>query len=140
MCRGPGIVVLILSWIITLFSFWQLIQLHERLPNRRFNRYHELGQAAFGETRGLWIVVPLQLLVEVSVDIVYMVVGGQALQNIYSMNCRDDCRFSNLDANPYRWTFFWTPMFGSVYLLLVQLPTLSSLSKLSLAAAFMSIG
>ncbi|KAH9549764.1 hypothetical protein CY35_10G036700 [Sphagnum magellanicum] len=137
---GPGIVVLILSWIITLFSFWQLIQLHERIPNRRFNRYHELGQAAFGQTRGLWIVVPLQLAVELSVDILYMVVGGQALQNIYNMNCSHDCPLSNLGENPYRRTYIWILVFASVYFLLVQLPTLSSLSKISLAAAIMSIG
>jgi amino acid permease len=137
---GPGIVVLILSWIVTLFSFWQLIQLHERPPNKRFNRYHELGQEAFGKTRGFWIVVPLQLLVELSVDILYMVVGGQALQNIYNMNCSGDCPLSNLGPNPYRRTYIWILVFASVYFLLVQLPTLSSLSKLSLAAAIMSIG
>ncbi len=85
-------------------------------------------------------MVPLQLLVELSVDILYMVVGGQALQNIYNMNCSGDCPLSNLGANPYRRTYIWILVFASVYFLLVQLPTLSSLSKLSLAAAIMSMG
>ncbi len=85
-------------------------------------------------------MVPLQLLVEVSVDILYMVVGGQALQNIYNMNCSGHCPLNNMGANPYSGTYIWILVFASVYFLLVQLPTLSSLSKLSLAAAIMSIG
>jgi amino acid permease len=79
-CRGPGIVLLILSWVITLFTLWQMVEMHEMVPGKRFDRYHELGQEAFGKRLGLWIVVPQQLLVEVSVDIVYMVAGGQALK------------------------------------------------------------
>lgn len=43
-----GIVVLVLSWIISLYTLWQLVKMHE-MDGRRFNRYHELGQYAFGE-------------------------------------------------------------------------------------------
>ena len=31
----------------------------------RFNRYHELGQYAFGPKLGLWMVIPFQLIVMV---------------------------------------------------------------------------
>lgn len=35
--------------MVTLYTLWQLVSLHEYVPGRRFNRYHELGQYAFGE-------------------------------------------------------------------------------------------
>ncbi|GJS53391.1 lysine histidine transporter 2-like protein [Tanacetum coccineum] len=77
---GPGITVMILSWVITLYTLWQMVEMHECVPGKRFDRYHELGQEAFGKKRGLWIVVPQQLIVEVGVNIVYMVTGGKSLK------------------------------------------------------------
>ncbi|CAN5952786.1 unnamed protein product [Sphagnum jensenii] len=71
----PGIVLLILSWVIALFNLWKMVEMHEIVPGKRFDRYHELGQAAFGKRLGLWIVLPQQLLVEVSVDIVYSTIA-----------------------------------------------------------------
>ncbi|KHN01916.1 Lysine histidine transporter 1 [Glycine soja] len=62
---GPGVVILVLSWIITLYTLWQMVEMHEMIPGKRFDRYHELGQHAFGEKLGLWIVVPQQLICEV---------------------------------------------------------------------------
>ncbi|RWW03783.1 hypothetical protein GW17_00033030 [Ensete ventricosum] len=48
--------------------------MHEMVPGKRFDRSHEHGQQhAFGDKLGLWIVVPQQLVVEVGVNIVYMV-------------------------------------------------------------------
>lgn len=64
--RGPGVTVLILSWIITLYTLWQMVEMHEMVPGKRFDRYHELGQFAFGERLGLYIIVPQQIIVEVS--------------------------------------------------------------------------
>jgi hypothetical protein len=79
--RGPGVAVLVLSWIITLYTLWQMVEMHEMVPGKRFDRYHELGQHAFGEKLGLWIVVPQQLMVEVGVNIVYMITGGKSVTN-----------------------------------------------------------
>ncbi|KAE9454228.1 hypothetical protein C3L33_13901, partial [Rhododendron williamsianum] len=67
---GPGIAVLVLSWVITLYTLWQMVEMHEMVPGKRFDRYHELGQHAFGEKLGLYIVVPQQLIVEVGTCIV----------------------------------------------------------------------
>ncbi|MED6182073.1 Lysine histidine transporter 2 [Stylosanthes scabra] len=87
---GPGITVLILSWIITLYTLWQMVEMHEREPGgKRNDRYHELGQEAFGEKLGLWIVVPQQLLVEVGTCIVYMVTGGKSLKKVHETFCPD---------------------------------------------------
>ncbi len=35
-----------------------MVEMHEMVPRKRFDRYHELDQQAFGEKLGLWIVVP----------------------------------------------------------------------------------
>ncbi|CAI8598113.1 unnamed protein product [Vicia faba] len=72
---GAGVTVLTLSWVITLYTLWQMVEMHEMIPGKRFDRYHELGQEAFGEKLGLWIVVPQQILVEAGTCIVYMVTG-----------------------------------------------------------------
>ncbi|CAK9255658.1 unnamed protein product [Sphagnum jensenii] len=140
---GPGIVLLILSWVITLFTLWQMVEMHEIVPGKRFDRYHELGQEAFGKRLGLWIVVPQQLLSEVSVDIVYMVAGGQALNNIYTLNC-PGCSSKIVGSDDiaeihYESASIWILIYGSVHLLLVHLPNLNSIAAISLAAAIMSV-
>ncbi len=132
LCRGPGVVVLIVSWVITLYTLWQMVEMHEIVAGKRFDRYHELGQEAFGEKLGLWIVVPQQLIVQVGVDIVYMVTGGRSLQTIYTLLCKGHC-----PLKPH--ISLWIFIFGSVHFFLSQLPNFNSISGLSLAAAIMSL-
>ncbi|KAK9117469.1 hypothetical protein Sjap_016416 [Stephania japonica] len=128
---GPGVVVLVISWIITLYTLWQMVEMHEMVPGKRFDRYHELGQHAFGEKLGLWIVVPQQLIVEIGVDIVYMVTGGKSLQKVQSLVCKDPCKDIKL-------TYF-IMIFASCHFVLAQLPNFNSISAVSLAAAVMSL-
>ncbi|KAK8970362.1 Lysine histidine transporter-like 1 [Platanthera guangdongensis] len=40
---GPRVAILILSWIITLYTLWQMVEMHEMVSGKRFDRYHELG-------------------------------------------------------------------------------------------------
>ncbi|KAG2714770.1 hypothetical protein I3843_03G047300 [Carya illinoinensis] len=127
---GPGVAVLVLSWIITLYTLWQMVEMHEMVPGRRFDRYHELGQYAFGEKLGLYIVVPQQLIVEVGVDIVYMVTGGQSLKKFHDTVC-PGCKNIKL-------TYF-IMIFASVHFVLSHLPNFNSISGVSLAAAVMSL-
>ncbi|XP_031480630.1 lysine histidine transporter 2 [Nymphaea colorata] len=127
---GPGIVVLVLSWIITLYTLWQMVEMHEMVPGKRFNRYHELGQYAFGEKLGLYIVVPQQLIVEVGVNIVYMVTGGKSLKKFHDTVC-PNCKSIKL-------TYFIL-IFASCHFVLSQLPDFNSISGVSLAAAVMSL-
>ncbi|RDX83730.1 Lysine histidine transporter 1, partial [Mucuna pruriens] len=127
---GPGITILILSWICTLYTAWEMIEMHEPEPGKRCDRYHELGQYAFGEKLGLWIVVPPQLMVEVSVNIVYMITGGNSIMKIYETLC-DDCK-------PIKRTYF-IMMFACINFLLSHLPSFNSISAVSLAAAVMSL-
>lgn len=128
--RGPGVVILILSWIITLYTLWQMVEMHEMVPGKRFDRYHELGQHAFGEKLGLYIVVPQQLICEVGVNIVYMVTGGKSLKKFHKTVC-DDCKEIK--------TTYFIMIFASVHFVLSHLPNFNSISGVSLAAAVMSL-
>ncbi|WVZ95267.1 hypothetical protein U9M48_041056 [Paspalum notatum var. saurae] len=125
-----GVTVLFLSWIITLYTLWQMVEMHEMVPGKRFDRYHELGQHAFGDRLGLWIVVPQQLVVEVGLSIVYMVTAGQSLQKFHDVVC-SNCKYIK--------TSYFIMMFASVQFLLSQLPNFHSISSVSLVAAVMSL-
>ncbi|KAK8938854.1 Lysine histidine transporter 1 [Platanthera zijinensis] len=127
---GPGVAILILSWVITLYTLWQMVEMHEMVPGKRFDRYHELGQHAFGERLGLYIVVPQQLICEVGVCIVYMVTGGKSLKKFHDTVC--------LDCKNIKLTYF-IMIFASVHFVLSQLPNFNSISGISLAAAVMSL-
>ncbi|CAO2200765.1 unnamed protein product [Urochloa humidicola] len=127
---GAGVTVLLLSWIITLYTLWQMVEMHEMVPGKRFDRYHELGQHAFGEKLGLWIVVPQQLVVEIGLSIVYMVTGGQSLQKFYDVIC-PKCKHIR--------TTYFIMIFASIHFVLSQLPNFQSISSVSLVAAVMSL-
>ncbi|KAK6928477.1 Amino acid transporter, transmembrane domain, partial [Dillenia turbinata] len=127
---GPGVVILVLSWIITLYTLWQMVEMHEMVPGKRFDRYHELGQHAFGEKLGLYIVVPQQLVVEVGTCIIYMVTGGQSLKKFHDLVC-SDCK-------DIKQTYF-IMIFASAHFLLSHLPNFHSISGVSMAAAVMSL-
>lgn len=127
---GPGVTVMVISWIVTLYTLWQMVEMHEMVPGKRFDRYHELGQHAFGEKLGLYIVVPQQLIVEVGVDIVYMVTGGKSLKQFHDLVCKD-CKNIKL-------TYF-IMIFASVHFVLSHLPNFNAISGVSLAAAVMSL-
>ena len=122
--------ILVLSWVMTLFTLWQMVEMHEMVPGKRFDRYHELGQHAFGEKLGLWIVVPQQLICEVGADIVYMVTGGKSLQKVY--------KTVKKDKDPIKLTYF-IMIFASAHFVLAHLPNFNSISGVSLAAAVMSL-
>ncbi|XP_004310189.1 PREDICTED: lysine histidine transporter 1-like [Fragaria vesca subsp. vesca] len=127
---GPGIAILIMSWVITLYTLWQMVEMHEMVPGKRFDRYHELGQHAFGPKLGLWIVVPQQVIVEVGVCIVYMVTGGKSLKKVHDLLC-PSCK----DIK----TSYWIMIFASCHFVLSHLPNFNSMSGISLAAAIMSL-
>ncbi|KAL6505948.1 Lysine histidine transporter 1 [Orobanche hederae] len=93
-----------------------MVEMHELVPRRRFDRYHELGQYAFGEKLGLYIVVPQQLIVEVGVDIVYMVTGGRSLKKFHDLVFKDSCKDIKLS--------YFIMIFASVHFVLSIFPTL----------------
>lgn len=104
--------------------------MHEMVPGKRFDRYHELGQHAFGEKLGLWIVVPQQLVVEVGVNIVYMVTGGKSMKKAH------ETIFPNI---PHMKTSYWIVFFASIHFVLSHLPNFHSIRGVSFLAAIMSL-
>ncbi|TXG56803.1 hypothetical protein EZV62_018116 [Acer yangbiense] len=127
---GPGTMVLVLSWCMTLHTMWQMIQLHECVPGTQFDRYIDLGRHAFGPKLGPWIVLPQQLIVQVGCDIVYMVTGGKCLKKFSEMACTN--------CTPIKQSY-WILIFGSLHFFLSQLPNFNSVAGVSLAAAVMSL-
>ncbi|XP_019168377.1 PREDICTED: lysine histidine transporter-like 6 [Ipomoea nil] len=127
---GPGTLVMVLSWCITLNTMRQTIELHECVPGIRFDRYYDLGRHAFGERLGPWIVLPQQLIVQVGCDIVYMVTGGKCLKKFMELACTN--------CTPIRQSY-WICIFGAIHFFLSQLPNFNSVSTVSLAAAIMSL-
>ncbi|KAK7261328.1 hypothetical protein RIF29_27637 [Crotalaria pallida] len=106
-----------------------MVEMHEMFPGRRFDRYHELGQYAFGEKLGLYIVVPQQLVVEIGINIVYMITGGTSLQKFHDTVC-NNCKNIKL-------TYFIL-IYASIHFVLSHLPSFNSIYGLSLAASVMS--
>ncbi|XP_049404552.1 lysine histidine transporter-like 2 [Solanum stenotomum] len=127
---GAGVTAMLLSWIITFYTIWQMVEMHEMIPGKRFDRYHELGQCAFGEKLGLWIVVPQQMIVEVSTCIIYLVTGGKSLQKFQEIILPN--------VKPFKLTYFIT-IFSSIEFALSLLPNFNSLSSVSFVAAVLSI-
>lgn len=127
---GPGTVMMILSWCVTLNTMWQMIQLHECVPGVRFDRYSDLGKHAFGPKLGAWIVLPQQLIVQVGCNIVYMVTGGNCLKKFMELSCINCTKFRQS---------YWICIFGALHFFLSQLPNFNSVSGVSLAAAIMSL-
>ncbi|KAM3303698.1 hypothetical protein P3S67_014728 [Capsicum chacoense] len=107
-----------------------MVEMHEIIPGKRFDRYHELGQCAFGEKLGLWIVVPQQIVVEVSTCIIYMVTGGKSLKKF------QDIVFP--DTKPLKLTYFIL-IFSVFEFFLSLMPNFNSLSCVSFVAAILSM-
>ncbi|XP_021910103.1 LOW QUALITY PROTEIN: lysine histidine transporter-like 6 [Carica papaya] len=127
---GPGIMVLVLSWCMTLNTMWQMVQLHECIPGTRFDRYLDLGRHAFGPKLGPLIVLPQQLIVQVGCNIVYMVTGGKCLKKFMEMACTNCTQLRQS---------YWILIFGGIHFFLSQLPNFNSVAGVSLAAAVMSL-
>ncbi|KAK9904954.1 hypothetical protein WJX75_006393 [Coccomyxa subellipsoidea] len=127
---GGGMFVMVSSWIITLYTLWQLCSMHE-INGKRFNRYHELGQYAFGQKRGLWFIIPFQLIVMIGLAIVYCVTGGKSMQAVWQFLCNKPCPAFGLSA--------WIVVFAGAQLILSQCPNFNSLRVVSFAAAVMSL-
>ncbi|GAB2297057.1 hypothetical protein Dimus_031160 [Dionaea muscipula] len=127
---GPGTMVLLISWCITLNTTWQMIQLHECVPGTRFDRYYDLGQYAFGPKLRPWVVLPQQLIVQVGCNIVYMVTGGKCLKKFMEIICTNCTKLRQS---------YWIIIYGSTHFFLSQLPNFNSVAGVSLVAAVMSL-
>ncbi|XP_050885379.1 lysine histidine transporter-like 5 [Lathyrus oleraceus] len=130
---GPGITVIIVSWLVTFYSLWQLVQMHELVPGRRFDRYFALGEHVFGSKGrfGYWVIMIQQLIVQVASTIVYSVTGGKSLKKFCEI--LDPSMFEEIRQT------YYIIFFVCLQLLLSQIPNFNTLKGISLLAAFMSI-
>ncbi|XP_010521102.1 PREDICTED: lysine histidine transporter-like 5 [Tarenaya hassleriana] len=126
---GAGLVAIVVSWAITLYSLWQLVELHEAVPGKRFDRYPELGEEAFGRKYGYWLIMPQQMLVQVASDIVYNVTGAKSLKKTIEL------LFPHI--HHIRQTYYII-FFAALQVVLSQSPNFNSLKGVSLLAAIMS--
>ncbi|CAL5031631.1 unnamed protein product [Urochloa decumbens] len=128
---GPGMVALLASWGITLYTLRLLIELHECVPGVRFDRLRDLGAHALGPRLGPWVVVPQQLIVQLGCDMVYMVTGGKCLQKF--------AESVSSSTTPRLHQSYWICIFGGFQFLLSQLPNLDAITAISFLAAAMSL-
>ncbi|XP_061339704.1 lysine histidine transporter-like 5 [Gastrolobium bilobum] len=126
----PGVIAIVLSWIVTFYSLWQLVQMHELVAGKRFDRYFELGEHVYGPKLGFWMVMPQQLTVQVASTIVYCVTGGKSLKKFFSM--------ISPNMSGIRQTYFILIFIG-LQLVLSQTPNFNTLKGVSLLAAVMSV-
>lgn len=145
--RGPGAFVLAMSWVITLFTLWQMVQMHE-MPDKngnieRMDTYYQLGQNAFGPKLGLWIVLPQQITVQVGTNIVYMLTGGHSLWLFYGLIRCPQNKLVAVGGGDQccgklgRATF--TVIFALFQLVTAQLGDFNSIASISLLACVMSV-
>lgn len=133
--RKSGLVVSFLAWAITLFTLRQMVHLHEYDYTVRYKQYHLLAQKAFG-AKGFWIVLALQVLGEVSLDIVFMVVAGISMQYTHYLTT----------WNHHTSVLMWIAIFASIQVFFAILTTFDlmttfqDLKHIVLLAAAMSIG
>ncbi|CAK0783413.1 hypothetical protein CVIRNUC_006612 [Coccomyxa viridis] len=125
-----GVILMVACWIITLYTLWQMTDMHH-IGDKRMDRYHELGQYAFGPKRGLWFVIPFQLIVMCGLGCVYCITAGKSMHAVWNFACTEPCRPFGLSA--------WIVVFAALQILLSQCPNFNSLRVVSFSAAIMSL-
>ncbi|KAL7175535.1 hypothetical protein ACSBR2_029187 [Camellia fascicularis] len=128
-----GILSLTIAYIWQLYTLWILVQLHEAVPGKRYNRYVELAQAAFGERLGVWLALFPTVYLSAGTATALILIGGETLKLFFQIVCGPLC-----SSNPLT-TVEWYLVFTSLCIVLSQLPNLNSIAGLSLIGAITAI-
>eukprot|EP01018_Ginkgo_biloba_P009209 Gb_36339 [translate_table: standard] len=126
-----GILTLIVAYVWQLYTLWLLIRLHESVPGRRYNRYIELAQAAFGERLGVWLALFPVINLSAGTATSLISVGGGALKLFYNTVCGSTCHALT--------TVEWFVVFAVLSAILSILPNLNSIAWVSLIGAVMAV-
>lgn len=121
-----GIISLTIAYFWQLYTLWILVKLHEAVPGRRYNRYVELAQAAFGEKMGMWLALFPTIYLSAGTATALILVGGETMKLFFQIVCGPLC-----SPNPIT-TVEWYLVFTSLAVILSQLPNLNSIAGLSL--------
>ncbi|XP_047327196.1 lysine histidine transporter-like 8 [Impatiens glandulifera] len=128
-----GILSLMIAYLWQLYTLWILVQLHEAVPGKRYNRYVELAQAAFGERLGLWLALFPTVYLSAGTSTALILIGGETMKLFFQIVCGPLC-----SSNPLS-TVEWYLVFTSLCIVLSQLPNLNSIAGLSLVGAITAI-
>ncbi|KAJ6344623.1 hypothetical protein OIU76_006194 [Salix suchowensis] len=128
-----GILSLTIAYCWQLYTLWILVQLHEAVPGKRYNRYVELAQAAFGERLGLWLALFPTVYLSAGTATALILIGGETMKLFFQIVCGPLC-----SSNPLT-TVEWYLVFTSLCIVLSQLPNLNSIAGLSLIGAITAI-
>uniref|UniRef100_A0A0D9XZD5 Amino acid transporter transmembrane domain-containing protein n=1 Tax=Leersia perrieri TaxID=77586 RepID=A0A0D9XZD5_9ORYZ len=121
-----GIISLTVAYFWQLYTLWILVKLHEAVPGRRYNRYVELAQAAFGEKLGVWLSLFPTIYLSAGSATALILVGGETMKLFYQIVCGPVCSPSPIS------TIEWYLVFTSLAIVLSQLPNLNSIAGVSL--------
>ncbi|KAF9600587.1 hypothetical protein IFM89_010073 [Coptis chinensis] len=128
-----GIISLTIAYFWQLYTLWILVQLHEAVPGKRYNRYVELAQAAFGERLGVWLALFPTVYLSAGTGTALILVGGETMKLFFQIVCGPLCTSNPLSAVE------WYLVFTSLCIVLSQLPNLNSIAGLSLVGAVTAI-
>ncbi|TYI28019.1 hypothetical protein ES332_A05G215700v1 [Gossypium tomentosum] len=128
-----GILSLTIAYCWQLYTLWILVQLHEAVPGKRYNRYVELAQAAFGERLGVWLALFPTVYLSAGTATALILIGGETMKLFFQVVCGPLC-----SSNPLT-TVEWYLVFTSLCIVLSQLPNLNSIAGLSLVGAITAI-
>ncbi|MBA0661202.1 hypothetical protein Goklo_005522, partial [Gossypium klotzschianum] len=128
-----GILALTIAYCWQLYTLWILVQLHEAVPGKRYNRYVELAQAAFGERLGVWLALFPTVYLSAGTATALILIGGETMKLFFQIVCGPLCT-----SNPLT-TVEWYLVFTSLCIVLSQLPNLNSIAGLSLVGAVTAI-
>ncbi|XP_034677238.1 lysine histidine transporter-like 8 isoform X2 [Vitis riparia] len=128
-----GILSLTIAYFWQLYTLWILVQLHEAVPGKRYNRYVELAQAAFGERLGVWLALFPTVYLSAGTATALILIGGETMKLFFQIVCGPLCT-----SNPLT-TVEWYLVFTSLCIVLSQLPNLNSIAGLSLIGAVTAI-
>lgn len=125
-----GTVTLSMAYFWQLYTLWLLIGLHESVPGKRYNRYLELAQAAFGERLGVWLALFPVLNLSAGTATSLINVGGGALKLFYN---------TSLGSPDALTTVEWFVVFAVLSAILSIIPNLNSMAWVSFMGAVMAI-
>eukprot|EP00199_Chlamydomonas_sp_CCMP681_P000406 CAMPEP_0119107552 /NCGR_PEP_ID=MMETSP1180-20130426/11077_1 /TAXON_ID=3052 ORGANISM="Chlamydomonas cf sp, Strain CCMP681" /NCGR_SAMPLE_ID=MMETSP1180 /ASSEMBLY_ACC=CAM_ASM_000741 /LENGTH=487 /DNA_ID=CAMNT_0007093057 /DNA_START=85 /DNA_END=1548 /DNA_ORIENTATION=+ len=133
---AAGMVALVLLLLISWYTFYVLIQLHEEVPAKaqegmpimRYNHYQDLSCRAFGPVKGIWVLMPFQVISIYGIATTYAVTGGSNLLSFYML-----LGGTVVGLGP------WVLVYTGVLLFLAQIPNFSALRWMSGLGAAMSV-
>ncbi|PON70106.1 Amino acid transporter, transmembrane domain containing protein [Parasponia andersonii] len=122
-----------LTNVFDLLAVGLIDKLHEAVPGKRYNRYVELAQAAFGERLGVWLALFPTVYLSAGTATALILIGGETMKLFFQIVCGPLC-----SSNPLT-TVEWYLVFTSLCIVLSQLPNLNSIAGLSLVGAVTAI-